>query len=504
MSIPSKEILFEKFSIEECFKKDQHSAVYLAEHIYLGKRIILKCLNTKTLMDEDVISRFKREAKIMARLDHPNIIKVLDFGMYNEYFYISSEFFEGNNLRYFIKENNFSSNEIKKLSIQLFSGLSYAHKHKIIHRDIKPENIFLNNNLDLKIGDFGLALSMSDNFVTGQQSVLGTPCYMSPEQISGESLTESSDLFSAGIVLVELISGLNPFLGKDISESINNIVNLRELNLEKLVSQENSEIREVVEKLLNKRLSERYDSADEVLKVLGETTFSDAPKPVNKRWFIVPILLIATVAVFFFLRFWSDEKDITESPVLPADTPLTSDIGNERAETRLDKNTEPKVSDKSSSVNEQPEKKVEPEIKNGSLFVDCKPWADLYIDGKKIDTTPLEESIELESGEYNLKLVHPNFPEWSEQIFVPENNMLSIQVNMDTLVGFLDCKIRPWGEVILDGKSYGVTPLDKPIRLAPGSYNLTLKNSGFSSFNKKITVSRRDTLLVKHIFRKLE
>jgi len=101
----STEILFDKFEIINCLKKDGQAGVYVANHIFLGKKILLKTLNTEGLADQTILERFKREAKILAQLDHPNLIKVLDFGTYNNFFYISFEYFESKNLREIIACN---------------------------------------------------------------------------------------------------------------------------------------------------------------------------------------------------------------------------------------------------------------------------------------------------------------------------------------------------------------------------------------------------------------
>ena len=111
--------------------------------------------------------------------------------MFKEFFYISFEYFPSKNLRQIVKENKLTTEQKEKLVVQLFKGLRAAHKNNIIHRDIKPENILVNDMLELKIGDFGLAEAINESFITSQYSLVGTPSYMSPEQIKGKQLSLS-------------------------------------------------------------------------------------------------------------------------------------------------------------------------------------------------------------------------------------------------------------------------------------------------------------------------
>ena len=267
------DILFDKFEIIDTLKKDQHTSVYLANHIYLGKKIILKTLSTKELPDQTFLERFRREAKILAQLDHHNLIKVLDFGTAGDNFYISFEYFEGKNLRKVINEDNLSDKQKIHISIQLLEALNAAHKNGVVHRDIKPENILVNAELELKIADFGLALARDDLFLTHKSTIVGTPGYMSPEQIRGEELTPQTDLFSSGIVIYELFTGQNPFIGNDINDTINNVLNY---NIEKDVKQISSlppEVRDLLSNLLKKNPNKRTKNALEALsyfKIVGD------------------------------------------------------------------------------------------------------------------------------------------------------------------------------------------------------------------------------------------
>jgi serine/threonine-protein kinase len=252
MAKTSADILFEKFEVIETLKKDSYTSVYLANHIYLGKKIILKTLSTNELPDKTILDRFKREAQILAKLDHPNLIKVLDFGTYTDFFYISFEYFESRNLRKVIQHNNLTDESKTNLVIQLLKALNIAHQNQIVHRDIKPENILVDSNLHLKIADFGLALVQNEHILTQKSSIVGTPGYMSPEQIRGENLSPQTDLFSAGIVIYELFTNVNPFLGREISETINNILNFDEEKSLKKLQTLPENIRTAVKNMLRK------------------------------------------------------------------------------------------------------------------------------------------------------------------------------------------------------------------------------------------------------------
>jgi len=197
----SNQVLFDKFSIISCIKKDEFSAVYLADHIFLGKKIFLKTLDEEKLPDPAVLERFKREAKILARLEHPNVIKVLDFGTKKNFFYISFECFESSNLRQLLRQSSLNNDDKENLTAQICRALLYVHGKKITHRDLKPENILTDSGLNLKIADFGLAVIKGGSDLTEASSVVGTPAYMSPEQISGKRVQPQSDLFSLGIII---------------------------------------------------------------------------------------------------------------------------------------------------------------------------------------------------------------------------------------------------------------------------------------------------------------
>ncbi len=498
MQHTSTEILYDKFEIIETIKKDVYTTVYLANHIYLGKKIILKTLNTDELSDKTILARFKREAKILAQLEHPNLIKVLDFGMHKNHFYISFEYFESKNLRSIIRQNNYTLEQKRSLIIRLMKALNAAHQNHIIHRDIKPENLLVNPRLELKIADFGLALMQDETKLTIQSSIVGTPSYMSPEQIRGESLHQQSDLFSAGIVALELFTGENPFLGKDINETINKILTFREEDIEAKAAHLPEDIQAIIKGLLKRNTDKRFQSAEEVLSILGiqasnhdlKLDIENIEEEKTSKYFIFGTVVLVTMiiiaaGIYYFLK--PQIKEVI-NPNLA-----------EKNYTFTDKNSRNIFSQ---SYNQE---KI-PNTNSGSLFpgklfVEAKPYADVYIDNKKVDTTPLNDYIQLESGKHVIKLVHPDYPPYIRRINISNDKIESVKINFQELTGSLDCKVQPWGEVFINGKHVGTTPLREPINLYPGRYNLEITNKQYADTLKKmVRINAKDTTEVMFSF----
>jgi serine/threonine protein kinase len=498
MQNTSTEILYDKFEIIDTIKKDVYTTVYLANHIYLGKKIILKTLNTDELSDKTILARFKREAKILAQLEHPNLIKVLDFGMYKNHFYISFEYFESKNLRSIIRQNNYTLEQKRSLVIRLMKALNAAHQNHIVHRDIKPENLLVNPRLELKIADFGLALMQDETKLTVQSSIVGTPSYMSPEQIRGETLRPQSDLFSAGIVALELFIGENPFLGKDINDTINKILTFKEEDIAAKIAHLPEDIQTILKGLLKKSTDKRYQSAEEVLSILGiqasnhdlKLEIEDEDEVKTGKYFMIGaavliFMIIIAAGIYYFIK---PEKGEVVNPNLA-----------EKNYTFTDKNSRNIFSQSYNSENVQ--NNNSDSLLPGKLFVEVKPYADVYIDNKKVDTTPLDDYIQLDPGKHILKLVHPDYPPYIRRINISNDKIESVKINFQQLTGSLDCKVQPWGEVFIDGKHVGTTPLREPINLYPGSYNVEITNKQYADTLKKmVKIDAKDTTEVTFSF----
>ncbi len=205
-----------KYEIRRVLGEGAMGVVYLAFDPHIERLVAIKTIRKNTL-DADLalqfMARFKNEARAAGRLHHPNIVGVYEYGEDEHLTFIEMEYVEGNGLReYLHRHANFNFGQLVALMSQLLEALEFAHGRGVVHRDIKPSNLIVTPQGVLKVADFGIARVDTSN-LTSIGTVIGTPSYMSPEQCRGKEIDARSDLFSAGVVLYELLTGEKPFRG---------------------------------------------------------------------------------------------------------------------------------------------------------------------------------------------------------------------------------------------------------------------------------------------------
>src|SRR6185312_9050871 len=188
--------------------------VYLAQDTLLGRQVALKLLHHRFAEDQEFVERFRREASSAAGLSHPNVVAVFDRGEWDGTYYIAMEYLPGRSLKAVVREHGpLSPGDATDIVVQILLATRFAHKRGIIHRDIKPHNVILDEEGRAKVTDFGIARAgASDMTLTG--SIMGTAQYLSPEQAQGHPVTGASDLYSIGVILYELLTGVVPFDGE--------------------------------------------------------------------------------------------------------------------------------------------------------------------------------------------------------------------------------------------------------------------------------------------------
>src|SRR5205823_265032 len=187
--------------------------VYLAEDQELGRRVAIKILDDRHASDDQFIERFRREAKNAAGLSHPNIVSIYDRGEAEGTYYIAMEYLDGRSLKELIVSRGPAPIPIAiDYARQILAALRFAHRNGIVHRDIKPHNVLVDAEGRLKVTDFGIARAGASQ-MTEVGSIIGTAQYLSPEQAKGAPVDETSELYSVGVLLYELLTGVVPFSG---------------------------------------------------------------------------------------------------------------------------------------------------------------------------------------------------------------------------------------------------------------------------------------------------
>ncbi len=191
------------------------ATVYKAYHPQLERNVAIKFLQQSYVDDINFLTRFEREAKIIASLDHPNIVPIYDFNYYKGQPYLVMKSIEGVTLKEIMSDDSVTKSQILDMLVGVADGLSYAHERHVLHRDIKPSNILIDSSYRPYITDFGLArMTQASQSTLSQDMLMGTPHYMSPEQAKGtDDLGPATDIYSLGVVLYEFAVGQVPFSG---------------------------------------------------------------------------------------------------------------------------------------------------------------------------------------------------------------------------------------------------------------------------------------------------
>ena len=226
-----------RYELEEVVGHGGMSTVYKAHDSLLERNVALKVLHQQYNEDEDFVERFKREARSVAQLQHPNIVTVIDRGEEAGRQYIVFEFIDGENLKELVvRKGRLGLRDALEVAHEVARGLAFAHDHGLVHRDVKPQNVLLNGDGHAKVTDFGIARSLDvDHGVTQPGTILGTSNYIAPEQASGQPVDAHTDVYSLGIVMYEMLTGELPFPGesfvavamKHIQEPSPNVLDVR-------------------------------------------------------------------------------------------------------------------------------------------------------------------------------------------------------------------------------------------------------------------------------------
>jgi serine/threonine-protein kinase len=527
-------------------KRRDDRATYRGFDAESGQIVLVKIFMPMLLPDETTLARFHQEAAIYASLKHPNVVKLVKFGVEQSRPYLALEFIEGQNLRALLAQRRPLPNDIALwIALALLAGLAEIHRLGIIHRDLKPENIMIGHDGSVKICDFDLAIGVgkrqvasnkgtTDNWqLTTDHLLFGSPGYFSPEAILGESFTARSDIFALGVIFYELFAGARPFAAPTASGEMNAVIRLPHLPLAKFNNTIPPEIEQLINRMLAKSPPERPRDAAEILKqisahfqipaaerraqtlqrylndpssyqseelVLAATT---EVKPKFHRSKIVGRTLAAAalLGLAIVLSYQWFSPSITESNEHELSTPATTATSRSGADSISPMAERISVLD---DLPPRPEgflveevKKIpvpggqaeakasaQPLVKN--IVVRNFPWAYLFVSGDSIGQMPRAEPLTLNAGAYQFEFKKPLFPPILFNVVVDSTTADTLLFSLLERVAQVEVKVHPWAEIYVDGARREISTAAPVLYLLPGEHHFKFVHSQYGEKNETL------------------
>jgi serine/threonine-protein kinase len=268
MSDNNRTIVNDRYEIGKRIGRGGMAEIFQARDILLDRPVAMKVLFPEFATDPAFVERFRREAQAAANLNHPNIVAVYDWGKVNNTYYIAMEYVNSRTLADILKQSGtLTPMQVCDVMGEVASALISAHKNGVIHRDIKPGNILISTTGQVKVADFGIARALGagvEQGLTQTGAVMGTATYFSPEQAQGVSTDQRSDIYSLGVVMYEMLSGVAPFTGENAVAIAYKQVHEQAVPLDQRLTSVPPEVAAIVAKCMQKSPDDRYSSAEEV------------------------------------------------------------------------------------------------------------------------------------------------------------------------------------------------------------------------------------------------
>jgi serine/threonine-protein kinase len=469
--------------------------VYKAHDPQIDRMIALKVLREDRVTSDDFVRRFLKEAMAVGRLSHPGIVTVYDVGQDHGSIYIAMEFLQGTPLDELMAQRKFTLEEIVDIGTQTASALHYAHQNGIVHRDIKPPNIIYSPEGAIRVTDFGIARIEDPNGhqMTQAGEILGTPLYMSPEQVTGQTLDGRSDIYSLGIILYQLTTGQRPFQGTTLTSIFRAITQDTPEAPHTVDPKIPVPLSDLIMKLLDKEPVKRFSSGDDLISALQGCLHPQSPAPKKspdrltrepKQGFgtrtvlisgLIGLIICIGLGGYYFLQQQppssplSSDMDIqktspppsaasatrTDTPQItttpfqsseqtdPVDSsvPIKPPLNQQKTKKPLgDKKTvqkqiKPDAGTKNTSTQvitshspDDSEKKI-PSGKQTLLKMDSRPpGADLYIDGSRVGTTPV--NLTIAAGKHEVKLKLDKHLGWEAQLDLSKGGEVPLSIQL--------------------------------------------------------------------------
>jgi eukaryotic-like serine/threonine-protein kinase len=387
------------------------AVVYRAVQDPLGRTVAIKALKTSAAAEENVVTRFEREAKSLANLQHENIIHVYDFHRERGAMFIVMEYVQGIDLYDLLEKCGRLPYDVAAiLAMQVARAMDYIHYRGIIHRDIKPANVMIARTGGVKLMDFGIARDTSFGDLTEAGTGIGTPAYMSPEQVLGDKLDARSDIFSLGVVLYQMVTGKKPFVEDEKKSAMHKIRLEKHESARSINTEIPRELNNIIDRCLEKQPRDRWRSAQHMVIAL-------------ERFLAKHVEMNHHARLVLFLK---SQGVITELEAEEYLNPAALGAGGGALQ-------QPNLQARNvvraglvahgvtlgvlllflglihvaplGATPKSPEVQIR-ERQRGYLHVDAHPWAHVYVDDKLVGTTPLAKPLELSEGSHKIRFEH--------------------------------------------------------------------------------------------------
>jgi serine/threonine protein kinase len=401
-----------RYRIVKELGKGNMGVVYQAHDPQIDRMVALKVLRADRVASEDFVARFLKEARAIGRLSHPRIVTVYDVGEDHGSIYIAMEYLKGEPLNEILQKGGLSLEQAVDIVIQVAQALDYAHKEGIVHRDIKPSNIILTPDHKVKLTDFGIARieDSTAGYQTQAGEILGTPIYMSPEQVTGKKADGRSDLYSLGVLFYEMIVGRRPFTGSNLAaifHSITHDIPESPAAADPFISRALSDH---VMMCLEKLPANRFQTGAQLVEALGQLQ-TGPPQPVlqatasdrRSNWSMAPLLVgLALVAGLIGGGYFFLTRSGGQAPTAPSQTGPAAP--SHAAPTTAKKDV-------------------------ATLKVSSEPvGAAIYVDSVYMGKSPMRFDLPL--GKHELRLSLTNYLAWEAQVNIDTPGEMPLHISM--------------------------------------------------------------------------
>ncbi|MEM9666712.1 MAG: protein kinase [Bacteroidota bacterium] len=535
------------------------TTVYKGYQPSLARTVLVKVLRPALTLDEERVARFEEEARLLARVVHPNVVALHSVGRADGAAYLIAEFVEGLSLADLMTRGPVPPPLAAYLLREVTAGLHAAHARGVLHRDLTPANVLVSHDGYVKLADFGFAAL--DEAQTEGGPVHGTPGYLAPEVIRGAPPSAASDLFALGATAFALLAGRPAFPHTSLPEALDAGLH----QTPRLPTTVPTDLGHLVGTLLEKDPDRRFPSAAAAAEALDQwledagyrlaptqlaafvadphaqpTPVAPAPPapvhaasalPSRRLWGWVAAALAGLVLIGWGLA--QRTPPASTEPTLntpaadarPADSmasppAATRDAPREEAPGALlpapeSTATASRVASREPAPPEQtPLAAIDtaqaeavaavPEpVRPGTVAIGCVPWCQVVVEGEVQGQTPLLEPMALHPGRYQIELVNPSFPTVAFELDVAPGAQITRRVSLWDEVGRLWLDVNPWAEVLVDDAIVGTTPFQRPLILHPGARTVGLRHPSRAPQDTVLMVSPGDSLRLRVTLRSL-